>query len=138
MALQRLDQGAEIAVAGKDHRMVQPGGKLHGVDGQFDVHVALDLTPAHGVGVFLGGLCHHAVTVVMQPVDQRTDRGIILSLHQGGIVISAHQLAPTVELLPQQLVIDVKSQGLGRGIEIGSVDEDRQAIVLVKHSCCLQ
>ena len=73
-ALHGLDQPAEVAVAGEQDHMVQMLGHLQDVDGELDVHVALDLAAAHGVGEFLGRLRHHGVAVVIQPVDQRPDR----------------------------------------------------------------
>ena len=134
LTLQRLDQGAEIAVAGKQDGVVQPGRKLHRIHRQFDIHVALDLSPTHRIDIFLGRLRDHAIAVIVQPIDEGTDRGIFLAFHQGGIVIGPHQLAPTVELLPQQLVIYIETKRLRGGVEIGSINEDGQPVVLVKHS----
>ena len=49
--------------------MVQMLGHLEHVDGELDVHVALELAAAHGVGEFLGRLGDHGVAVVVQPID---------------------------------------------------------------------
>ena len=53
-ALHRLDQRAEIAVAGEQHHVIDVRRDLHGIDGELDVHVALDLAAAGLVDEFLG------------------------------------------------------------------------------------
>ena len=97
LALQRLHQVAEIAVAGEEHEMVDVFGHLHGIDGELDVHVALHLAAALRVGEFLERLGDHAVAVVVEPVDQRPERGIFLILRQRRVVDGADQIA----LLPE-------------------------------------
>src|SRR5215471_1447269 len=42
LTLHRLDQRAKVAVARKQHHVVDMPGNLHGVDGKLNVHVALD------------------------------------------------------------------------------------------------
>ncbi len=54
--------------------MVEILGHLHHVDGQLDIHVALDLAAAGGVGELLGRLGDHGVAVIVEPIDQRPDR----------------------------------------------------------------
>ena len=61
-ALQRFDQRAEIAVAGKQYNLVDMLGKLHRIDRELDIHVALDLAAAAGVDEFLGRLGDDRVT----------------------------------------------------------------------------
>ena len=52
--LQRFDEGSgNRPVAGEDHVMLHDTGQFERIDGELDVHVALDLTPAGGVGEFL-------------------------------------------------------------------------------------
>jgi len=48
-------------------------GKLHGVDRQLDIHVALDLAAAAGVDEFLGQLGDNRVAVIPEPIDERPD-----------------------------------------------------------------
>ena len=136
LSLQAFHQRAEIAVAGEQHDVVDPGRKLHGVDRQLDVHVALDLAAALAVRVFLGGLRHHGEAVVVQPVDQRADRGIVIVLEQSRVVEGTQQFPAPHEFLPQQLVVDVEPKRLRRRVKIGSVDEQREPFVLVKHYSC--
>ena len=71
--------------------MIQIVGHFQHVDGQLDIHVALDLAPAGCVGKFLGRLGHHSVAVVIQPIDQGADRRIFLILDQSGVVESPDQ-----------------------------------------------
>ncbi len=85
-ALHRLDQRTEIAVARKQDHLVDLAGELHGMDRELDVHVALDLAATGGVDVFLGRLGDHRVAVVVQPIDQRSDRGEFLILDDGRVV----------------------------------------------------
>jgi hypothetical protein len=74
-------------------RMVDRLGLLHRIDGKLDVHIALDLAAAERVGEFLGGLGDDLVAVVVEPVDQRADRGIFLVLDEGRVIIRAQQIA---------------------------------------------
>ena len=131
-ALHRFDQPPEVAVAGEEHDMIELFGHLQHVDGQLDVHVALDLASTGGVGEFLGRLGDHGVAVVVEPIDQRPNRGVFLIFHQGCVVISAHEATVLVEDLVEPPIIDVKTQGPGRGVEIGAVDEERDAFFSVK------
>jgi hypothetical protein len=73
--------------------VVQVLGHLQHVDSQLDIHVALDLAPAGGVGELFGRLGDHGVAVVVQPVDQGPDRGILLIFDQRRIVKRAQQVA---------------------------------------------
>ncbi len=98
-------------------------GHFHDVDGELDVHVALDLAAAGGVGKFLGRLGDHGVAIVVEPVDQGPDRGIFLVLDQRGVVEGAHQDALLGEEFEEALVVDVKAECAGGGVEIRAVDE---------------
>jgi len=96
---------------------------LHGIDGKLDVHVAFDLAPTGLVNELLGRLGDHRVAVVIEPVDQRADRRILLILDHGRVVERAHQIAARLEFAQQPLVIDVKTKRLRGGIKVGAVDE---------------
>ena len=100
-------------------------GDLHGVDRKLDVHVALDLAAAGLVDEFLGRLGDDRVAVVVEPIDQRPDRGIFLILDHGGVIERAQQIAARLELAQQPLVVDVETERLGGGVEIGAVNEQR-------------
>ena len=92
--------------------MVEMVGKLHGIDRKLDIHVALDLAPTHRIDEFLGRLGHHGVAVVVEPVDQRPDRGILLVLDERRVVERAHQLTLGAEERKQPLVVDVEASDL--------------------------
>src|SRR6202023_4288882 len=79
-ALYRLDQRAEVAVAGEQRDLVDVLGQFHRIDRELDVHVALDLAAPAGVDEFLGRLGDDGVAVVIEPVDQGTKRGELLIL----------------------------------------------------------
>ena len=134
-ALHGLDQRAEIAVAGEQHHVVDVPGDLHGIDRKLDVHVAFDLAAAGLVDEFLGRLGDDAVAVVVEPVDQRPDRGIFLILDHRGVIERAQQIAARLEFAQQPLVVDVEAERLGGGVEIGAVDEESDFFLLGSHDC---
>ena len=72
-ALHRLDQRAEIAIAGEQHHLIDVRREFHGIDRELDVHIAFDLAPAGLIDEFLGRLGDDGVAVVIEPIDQRTD-----------------------------------------------------------------
>ena len=101
------------------------GGELHGIDRELDVHVAFDLAAAGLVDEFLGRLGDDRVAVVVEPVDQRADRGIFLILDHRGVIERAQQIAARLEFAQQPLVVDVEAERLGGGVKIGAIDEQR-------------
>jgi hypothetical protein len=127
--LQRPDQGAEIAITGEQHDLVDMFGEFQGIDREFDIHVAPHLATAAGVDVFLGRLGDHGVAIVIEPVDQGPDRRIFLILDDRGVVNRAKQRAPALELLEQALVIDIETKRLAGRIEIGAIDQERDLAV---------
>ena len=108
-------------------------GELHGIDGELDVHVALDLAPPGQVDELLGRLGDDGVAVVVEPVDQRPDRGVFLVLDQGGIIERPHQVAARLKFVQQAFVIDVEAKRLGGGVKVGAVDEQRDLLDLCRH-----
>jgi hypothetical protein len=46
--------------------------RVHCVDHQLDVHVAFDPATAASVDEFLGWLGYDGISIVLQPIDQRT------------------------------------------------------------------
>jgi hypothetical protein len=130
--LERDDEAAEIAVAGEQDDVVKVIGQAHGVDRQLDVHVALDLAPARGVGELLGWLRHHRIAVVVEPIYQRANGRVFLVFDQGRVVERANQMALLPEQLQEPLVIDVEAQGLCGGVQVGSVDKECDAFVRIE------
>ena len=112
--------------------MIQAVGHLHHVDGQFDVHVALDLASARGVGELLGRLGHDGVAVVVQPIDQRPDGGVFLIIEQRGVVEGAHHHRLLLEHAQQRFIIDIEAQSPGCCVEVGAVDEEGYSLLRVE------
>jgi hypothetical protein len=50
--LRRFNQGAEVAVTGKQHHLANILSELHGIDGEPDVHATLHPAPAAGFDEF--------------------------------------------------------------------------------------
>ena len=108
-------------------------GELHGIDGELDVHVALDLAAAGGVDKLLGRLGDDGVAVVIEPVDQRADRGKFLILDDRGVVERPQQRPTALEFLQKALIIDVEAESFRRRVEIGPIDEERDVIASKSH-----
>jgi hypothetical protein len=108
--LQGFDKGTEIAVAGEDHIVVYDVGEFERIDGELDVHVALDLAAAGCVGEFLGRLGHDLVAIIVQPVDQRANGRVFLILDKGRIIIGAQEIAALLEAGEQLAIIDVETE----------------------------
>jgi hypothetical protein len=81
----------------------------------------------------LGGLGDNGVAVVVEPIDQRADRGILLILDHGGIIERTQQVSARLELTQQPLVVDVETEGLGGGVEVCAVDKQRDLLVGYGH-----
>ena len=99
--LDSVDQRAEIAVTGEQHHLIDIPSELHDVDRELDIHVALDLAAPHEVGEFLGGLGHHLVAVVIEPIDQGLDRRIFGVIEKGGVVEGADQATSVCRKKPR-------------------------------------
>ena len=124
---------SEVAVAGKQHHLVDMRREFHGIDRKLDVHIAFDLAAAGLVDEFLGRLGDDGIAVVIEPIDQRPDRGIFLILDDRGVIEGADQIAARLELAQQPLVIDVEAERFRRGVKIGAVNEERDFFVLCRH-----
>jgi hypothetical protein len=75
------------------------------------------------VDEFIRRLGDDGVAVVVQPVDERPCRGILLILEHCGEVKRPEQAISLVEFGKQAPVVDVKPQRLGGRVQIGAVDE---------------
>ena len=73
----RFDQPSEVAVAGKQHHLIDVQRHLHRIDRKLDIHVAFDLAPAGLIDEFPGRLGDDGVAVVVEPMDQRPDGRIL-------------------------------------------------------------
>jgi hypothetical protein len=108
-----------------------------GVDGELDIHVAFDLAAAGLVDELFGRFSHERVAVVVEPVDQRPDRGKFLILDNGGVIARPQQIAARLKLAQKPLVIDVKAERLRGGIEVGTVNEQREFFFVRGHEFSL-
>src|SRR6202012_2364253 len=99
-----------------------------------DVHVALHLAAAAGVDEFLGRLRDDGVAVVVEPVDQGTDRRIFLIFDDRGVIERAQQGSTALEFLEQTLVVNVEAERLGGCVEVGAINKERDLIGRRGHS----
>src|SRR5215470_9657767 len=132
-ALHGFDQRTEIAVAGEQHHVIDVAGDLHRIDRELDVHVALDLAAAGLVDELFRGLGDDGIAVVVEPIDQRTNRRILLILHNGGVIEGAQQISAGLEFTQQTLVVDIEAERLRRRVEICAVDEQRDLLTGYGH-----
>ena len=98
-ALDRFDERTEIAVAGKQHDLINLFGKLHRVDCDFDVHITFESPTAFTIVKLFGGFRDDGITVVIEPVDQRTDRRKFLIFDDCRIVERTHHCAEVLKFL---------------------------------------
>ena len=91
--------------------MVDVLRQLHGVDGQFDIHVALHLPAPGSIDEFPGGrLGNDRVAVVVQPIDQGPYRRVFLILDDRGVVVRPDQRPPALKFPEQALVINIEAK----------------------------
>jgi hypothetical protein len=83
-----------------------------GIDRELDVHVALGLAAAAGVDERLGRLGDDGVAVVIEPVDQRTNRGKFLIVNDRRVIECTQQGATAPEFLKRTLEVDVEAERL--------------------------
>lgn len=67
-----------------------------------------------------------ADSIVVQPVDQRPERGELLILDDCGVVERPNERPAALEFDQQPLVVDVEAQGLRSGMQVGAVDEESE------------
>ena len=111
--------------------------EFHSVDGELDIHIAFYLPAAGLVDELFGRFGHDRVAIVVEPVDQRPNRGKFLILDDGGIIERPQQIATRLKLAQKPLVIDVKAEQLRGGIEIGTVNEQREFFFVWEHEFSL-
>ena len=96
--------------------MIDVGREFHRIDCEFDIHIALDLAAAGLVDEFLGRLGDNRIAVVVEPIDKRANRRILLILDHGGVIEGAQQVPTGVKFTQQSLVIYVEAQGFRGGV----------------------
>src|ERR1700722_15910820 len=121
-ALKRPYQRAEITVSGEQNDLVDVLGEIQRIDRNLDIHIAFDLALAVGIDVLLGGLRDHRVAVVVEPVDQRLNRGRFLIFNYRRVIEGTHEGTATRKFLEKPLVVDIKSDRPAGCIEVCPVD----------------
>jgi hypothetical protein len=86
--------------------------------------ITLYFAATGGVDEFLSSLGDDGVAIVIEPIEQRPDGGELLILDGGRVVEGVHQCAAALKFLQQALVVDVEAERLGRGVKIGTIDEE--------------
>jgi hypothetical protein len=135
-ALKRLNQRAESAIAGKQHNLINVTRQLHRIDRELDVHIAFDLAATAGVSEFLGHLSDDRVTVVIEPIEKRPDRGELVVLDDRRVEKGANQRASALEFDQQTLEVDFKAERLACRMQIGTVDKKRDLSVPIGQPYC--
>src|SRR5215813_10329300 len=106
--------------------------EAHSINSELDIHVAFDLAATVDVGELLGRLRHHRVAVVVEPIDQWTDRGILLVLHKRCIVERSYELTLRSEESEETLIVDVEAKPLGGCVQVCAIDENRHTLIWIK------
>src|SRR5207237_1147254 len=88
--------------------------------GEFDIHIAFDLAPPGGIDEFLGGLGDDRIAVIVQPIEQRANRGIFLVFDQSCIVEATNEIAATLIFFQHLSIIDVQAKTLGGPVSLCS------------------
>jgi len=64
----------------------------------FDVHVASYSAASARVGILLRRLGDDPIAVIVEPVDQRPNGGILLIFNQGGVIIGPQDITATAKI----------------------------------------
>src|SRR6266404_2067101 len=96
LALHSLHKGAKVAVARKQHYLVDLFVKFHCIHREFDAHVALEPATALAIVELFGWFCNHSEALVVEPIEQRSEWGGFLLDHYG-VIERAHQSAAAPE-----------------------------------------
>src|SRR6266576_4136386 len=123
LALQCLHKRAKVAVARKQHYLVELSGKFHRIHCEFDAHAALEPATALAILELFGWFCNHSEAIVVEPIEQRSDWGGFLILDDYGVIKRTHQGAAAAEFRQQAFVIDIETQRPCGGASVGAVDE---------------
>ena len=112
-----------MCIRDRQNDVIQVRRHFHHVDGQFDIHIALDLAAAEGIGEFLGRLGLHGEAVIVVPIYQGSNRRIFLIFQLGGVGKCANEGAFSGKRVQETLVINVDAQCARRRIQISAVDK---------------
>jgi hypothetical protein len=100
----------KVAISGKQDNLIEVIGQLHRVDRKFNAYVALLLTASLAIIKLFRWFRDNGEAVVVEPIDQRPQRGELLILDDHGVIGCAHQRTATLKLRQQALVVDVEAE----------------------------
>ena len=123
LSLDRFDQRSEVAIAGEQDHEVEMRRHVHGVDRKLDVHIALDFSAPRGVDELFRRLGHDRIAIVIEPVDQRPNRRILLIINQGCVIIRSNQSTLCLKFFQETLIVDIEPESFGACIEICSINK---------------
>src|SRR3954452_1030920 len=107
-ALHRFYQWAEIAIAGKQHDMVHVLRDFHRIHRQFDIHVAFAVATTVQVGEISRNFRDYGEAIVIEKIDQRTNREAILIFDEDGVIERPDKAAAVLKLVEEALVVDLE------------------------------
>src|SRR6202035_2627386 len=82
---------------------------------------------AAGVDELLGRLGNDGIAVVIEPIDQGADRGVILIFDDRGVIERAQQRSAALKFLEQALVVDIETERLRGRIQVTSINKNRDS-----------
>ncbi len=71
--------------------MIQSMRRFHNIDGDFGIHITLELTLSELIGKFFRRPGDDRVAITVQPVDNRPNRRIFRLIRECGIIDRANE-----------------------------------------------
>ena len=73
--------------------------------------------------MFLRYLRHNRIAIIVEPIEQRPYRRVLLIFNDSGVVERANRRPPAPKLLEKAIVIDAEAKRLGGRREISTVNK---------------
>src|SRR5579863_1623096 len=100
--------------------------QLHCIYGKIDPQVAAFYFPSTTrIDVFLRSLRDDRITVIVEPIDKRSDSRMVLIFNDRRIVEGPDQSASAGKHRKQTLIVDVKTNCFDRAVKVWSVNKER-------------
>jgi hypothetical protein len=126
-------QDAKVTIAREEHDLIDILRDFHCADCDLYVHVSLNLALARGVGELLDRLGDYGEAVILQPIEQRSDRTKLRVVVDRGVVERAKDNAKPLEGRQQTIVVDVEPESLPCRVKISAIDKQRSLPLSVSH-----
>ena len=107
LALNRFNERAEIAVAGKQDHQVEMGAISMALTASSISILPLTFRRPVEFDKLLRRFGHDRIAIVVEPVDQGADGGIFLIVDQSRVIIGSDKTAFSLKFLQKALVVDV-------------------------------